>query len=64
MVKGTGIEQVGDNWYYWVDAWTGTKGPFATLPEAAQALEKELQDKYGKEKSTHSNYLIEDKDNV
>lgn len=59
------LEQVGTNWYYWTGDWTGVKGPFLTLAEAAQALEKELQDMNGKKNySNQLTYLVQDEDNI
>lgn len=40
-------EQVGDKWYYWLDSWTGPKGPFESLQAANDAMTAELQSRHG-----------------
>jgi hypothetical protein len=41
------VEQVGEEWYYWVDRWTGPKGPFDSAQAAQDALQAELQTYHG-----------------
>lgn len=46
------LYQVGEQWFYTVDEWKATVGPFNTLREASEALQKELEDQHGKKEAS------------
>ncbi len=46
------IVRVGNQYYYTLDRWEATKGPFDTYEQAADAMTAELQTRYGKKEIT------------
>lgn len=41
------VELVGSQWFYWIDAWTGAKGPYDSMQAAQDAMTMELRGRYG-----------------
>lgn len=42
------ILQVGEKWFYTLDNWVATRGPFESYQQAHDALQVELQNYYGR----------------
>jgi hypothetical protein len=56
MAAGS-LYSVGDKWYYTPSTWKATVGPFNTLQEASEALQKELADQNGKKESSGEEFV-------
>lgn len=56
MAAGS-LYEVGSKWYYTASTWKATVGPFNTLQEASEALQKELADQNGKEEISGEEFV-------
>lgn len=41
------VEELNDNWYYWMDEWVGPKGPFDTEQQCRDAMQADEQTYHG-----------------